>query len=284
MAPPAVTVVGDVVSLREKLRWFDTRPLYGKRVLVTRSREQASLLAERLAGLGAEPVEFPTIRIVPPEDFGPVDEAIADLASYQWVIFTSVNGVKALGARLQALGKDARALAGVKVAAIGPATAKALAQYGLVADYVPDKYVAEEVAAGLGQVAGQRILLPRADIAREALAVELGAKGAVVDEVTAYRTVPAEPSDDVRQMLLAGEVDIVTFTSSSTVRNFAALLDGLDPAQVLAQTVVACIGPITAQTARELGIRVDVVAEEYTINGLVEALTENLSHRKKRHK
>ncbi|MFQ6014563.1 MAG: uroporphyrinogen-III C-methyltransferase [Anaerolineae bacterium] len=294
LKPPAVIVVGETVGLREKLRWFDRperRPLLGKRVLVTRARAQASTLLERLAELGAEPIEFPTIRIVPAEDYGPLDQAIQNLDAYDWVIFTSVNGVKFFLQRLGAAGKDARALAGVSLCAIGPATATALRDYWLRVDYMPPKYVAEEIVTGLGEVAGQRILLPRAAEARALLARELRAKGATVDEVVAYRTVLAQEDSpdggleirypqgsltptgqEVGRMLLAGQIDVVTFTSSSTVRNFVALLDGVAPSQALAQATVACIGPITAATARELGIRVDLVAEEHTVEGLVGAL------------
>jgi uroporphyrinogen III methyltransferase/synthase len=286
LRPPAVIVVGEIVSLREKLRWFDRpdrRPLLGKRVLVTRSRKQASILSERLMGLGAEPVEFPVIQIVPPDDYAPLDEAIQRLASYDWVIFTSVNGVKAFIARLKAQDKDIRALAGLKICAIGPATAGEISQYCLNVDYVPEKYVAEAIVEGIGDVEGQRLLLPRADIARKMLAVELAEAGAEVDEVVAYRTVLGDsPDEDVKGMLLAGEIDIVTFTSSSTVRNFGIMMGDEDLTEILQRAMVACIGPITAGTARELGIRVDVVAEEYTIEGLVRAIVDEVVEGEKR--
>lgn len=254
----------------------EDKPLFGKRVLVTRPREQAGVLAQRLAELGAEPVGFPTIRIVPPEDFRPLDEAIARLPTYDWVIFTSVNGVRFFWERLVAAGLDAQALARARLGAIGPATAEALAEHGLRTDYVPQRYVAEAIVEGIDDVAGQRILLPRADIARQALAQELRARGAVVDEVTAYRTIPVDSPEEARQTLLDAGVDIATFTSSSTVRNFAALLGDVAPGEVLRNTLVACIGPITAQTAEELGIRVDVVAQEHTIEGLVQVIVEKI--------
>ena len=288
LKPPAVIVVGKVVSLREKLCWFDRldrRPLLGKRVLVTRSREQASVLSERLMELGAEPVEFPVIQIVPPDDYSPLDEAICRLSSYDWLIFTSVNGVKAFVERLIAQGKDIRALGGIKICAIGPATAAELSRYCLNVDYVPKKYVAEAIVEGIGDVGGLRILLPRADIAREMLAVELAEAGADVDEVVAYRTVLGDSFDEqVKDMLLASEIDIVTFTSSSTVRNFVAMMrhgdgstvSGAMLAEMLKGVTVACIGPITEGTARELGIKVDVVAEEYTIEGLIRAIVCDL--------
>jgi uroporphyrinogen III methyltransferase/synthase len=283
LRPPAVAVFGQVVNLREHLRWYDHKPLFGKRVLVTRSREQASVLSQRLRELGAEPVELPAIAFEPPEDYSPLDAAIRHIHQYDWIIFTSTNGVRAFMERLWTLGWDARSLARVRLAAIGPATATALEQCRLRADYVPDQYVAEAVAAGLDDVRGQRILLPRTDIARPALAIALREAGATVDEVTAYRTVLAEgvqgstsarglvspTSEDVRQMLVENQIDVVTFTSSSTVRNLVALLGDVEP---LRGALIACIGPITAGTACEMGLRVDVIAEEYTIDGLIEVL------------
>jgi uroporphyrinogen III methyltransferase/synthase len=271
LQPPAVTIVGDVVRLREKLRWFDTGPLFGKRVLVTRARAQASALSQRLRELGAEPVEFPTIAIAPPSDWSRMDQAIGALATYDWVIFTSANGVGAVAERLCALGGEPRLPDGPRVAAIGPATAAALQDYGVRVDFVPPVYVAEEIAAGIGDVRGQRVLLPRADKARQALAQDLREKGAVVDEVVAYRTTAA-PSGDLQAIFDSGKIDIVTFTSSSTAKNLAAALGEDAVGETLAGTLVACIGPVTARTAQTLGIRVDVVAREHTIQGLVDAI------------
>jgi len=274
LQPPAVTVVGDVVRLREKLRWFDIRPLFGKRVLVTRARPQASALSQLLRDLGAEPVEFPTIAIAPPSDWSGLDQAIDQLATYNWVIFTSANGVQAMVERLRALGSDLRLLGGARVAAIGPATADALRAYGVRVDFVPAVYVAEEIAAGIGDVRGERILLPRADRARPALAENLREKGALVDEVVAYHTTAA-PSGDLRAILADGKIDIVTFTSSSTVNNLADALGQL-PGEALSGMLVACIGPVTARTAQELGLGVDVVAREHTVQGLVDAIVAAL--------
>ena len=274
--PPAVIVVGQVVTLRSKLRWFDTKPLFGKRVLVTRSREQASVLSEELRALGAEPVEYPAIKILPPEDLGPLDRAIERLPTYDWVVFTSANGVKAFMQRLLAGGSDVRAMAGVKLGAIGPATASELQKLCLRVDYVPERYVAEAIVEGIGDVAGARILLPRADLARPDLVHGLKGKGAAVDEVIAYRTLPGDPIGDIKNTLLDENIDIITFTSSSTVRNFVAALQGevgegwRTP---LERAIVACIGPITSKTAQDYGIEVDVVAEEHTIEGLVKAIT-----------
>lgn len=244
------------------------KPLGGLRIIVTRAREQAGPLSRRLAELGAEPVEAPAIRIALQEETGPLDQAIERLRTgrpgYDWVIFTSQNGVAAFWQRLEALGQDGRVLRGVRVAAIGPATAAALRAQGIEPDYVPEEFVAEAILAGLEDVVGQRILLPRADIARKVLVEELRAQGAQVDEVAAYRTLPADgPQPDL------GRADVITFTSSSTVRNFVQAVGG--PA-ALNGLLVACIGPITAATCRQLGLIPDIVAEEYTIEGLVRAL------------
>ena len=249
------------------------KPLSGRRILVTRPRAQAADLCDKLAALGAEPILFPTIEIAPLEDRAPLDRAIAGLSSYAWIIFTSVNGVTAFWERLTTAGEDEHALAAIRIAAIGPATAQALEQRGIHARFVPGEYVAEAIVDGIGDVRGQRILLPRADIAREALAVELAQRGAVVDEIAAYRTVPAVPDPDRLAELRRG-VDAITFTSSSTVRNFVALAG---QAPIVPDTLVACIGPITAQTARELGLRVDLTARVYTTNGLVAALVDHYS-------
>jgi uroporphyrinogen III methyltransferase/synthase len=270
--PPAVTVVGEVVALREKLRWFDTKPLFGKRILVTRSRQQASALSERLRELGAEPLEYPAIEIAPPKDMTPLDKAIAALPTYDWLVFTSANGVRALVDRMNEKGVEIEALARPKIAAIGPATAQALAGYGLRVDYMPQVYLAEEIATGIGDVAGQRILLPRVERAPKQLAQALRGKEAAVDEVTAYRTLAVGAPDELKALFEDGQIDIVTFTSSSTVRNLVANLPGPTPATVLSRCLVACIGPVTARAAKRLGIRVDVVAEEHTIAGLVEAI------------
>jgi uroporphyrinogen III methyltransferase/synthase len=294
-AAPAVIVVGEVVLLRDRLRWFDNRPLSGKRVLVTRTREQASQLSALLRDHGAEAVECPTIEIQPVEDFSEMDVALSRLSEYDWVIFTSVHGVRSVLSRLNDLGRSADALAECRLAAIGPATARELEGAGLRVSYQPEEYVAEAIVDGLDGVAGRCILLPRADIARESLAIGLREKGAVVDEVDAYRTVSASAEvGPVRQMLATGQINAVTFTSSSTVRNFVALLERAPGNEeqgtgnkergtgnkkrgvvgLLKGVKVACIGPITSKTAREMGLRVDVVAKEYTVPGLVQALED----------
>ncbi len=246
--------------------------LAGKRVVVTRSRKQASALSERLRALGAIPLEFPTIAIIPPADeYAALDTELARLETYDWIVFTSVNAVEHVWHRLETLGIPTTAIATRKVAAIGPATAAALEARGVPVSVIPQQYVAESLLDAIPNPAGRRFLLPRADIARAALREGLRDAGADVVEVPAYRTIPATPSPDILAELARG-VDIITFTSSSTARNFVAAL-GRKRARALAESaLVAAIGPITAETAREEGLRVDVVAEEHTIDGLIHAL------------
>jgi uroporphyrinogen-III synthase len=251
--------------------------LANKRVLVTRPRAQAAAMIEKLAGLGAVPVIFPTIEISTAEDPSQLDQAITNLDSYRWVIFTSVNGVSAFWQRLNALGKDSQACNGIQIAAIGPATAQALREHGVQPAFIPEEYIAEAILPGLGEVLGQRILLPRADIARKALVDELARQGAFPEEIAAYRTVPARTDPQALSELERG-VDIATFTSSSTVRNYMALLSER-AIPLLQGAVIACIGPITAEEARNQGLTVDVVAEDYTLDGLIEALVKYFLYR-----
>ena len=270
---PAVTIVGEVVRLRERLRWFDLGPLAGKRVVVTRAREQASGFAEKLRVRGAEPVEFPLIRLVPPTDgYAALDAAVVRAGTYDWVCFASAPAVHAFCDRLGRGGKDGRALATARIAAVGPATAEALAARGLVADFQPQATTGAGLGAELpGDVGGNNILVPRAKEGDEGLVEALTARGAAVDAAVAYENVlDGAGADEVRGRLRAGTIDAVTFTSSSTVKNFVAALDGtaLPPG-----IVVACIGPSTAKTAREmLGREPEVVASEHTTEGLVAAL------------
>jgi uroporphyrinogen III methyltransferase / synthase len=279
---PAILVVGRVTGLREHLRWFDARPLFGKRIVVTRPREQAAELVEALEQLGATVVEAPTVRIVPPEDFEPLDEACAAVGQFNWIVFTSVNGVDYFFQRLHAGPSDARALAGVKLCAIGPGTADRLARHGLKVDLMPGEYRAEAVISALretGDLTGQSFLLPRADIARELLADELRASGATVTEVTAYRTVGVEPDrdnePDIYRMLLDHKVDALTFTSASTVRNFVRLYGSEPVADLLAPVAIASIGPVTAEAALQCGIKTTIMPADYTIQGLVRAIVEH---------
>jgi uroporphyrinogen III methyltransferase/synthase len=277
--PPVVIVVGEVVRLRDRLRWFDSQPLFGKRILVTRSRGQASVLSSMLAERGACPVEMPVISIQAAPDMQELDQAICTLPEYDWVVFTSVNGVEAFSKRMKALELDARHLAGGRIAAIGEATAAALEKLSLRADYVPQEYTSDGLLAGLKDmgVRERRFLLLRADIAGRELAEGLRREGATVHDVAAYRTVTSSEGIAAgREALLSGQIDVVTFTSSSTVRNLVAALNS--DSAVLASTVVACIGPVTARTACDSGLRVDVVADRHTIPGLVEALEQYLQH------
>ena len=277
LTPPVVAVIGPVAALRQELRWFDRQPLFGKRVLVTRSRTQASRLRALLEAQGAEPLELPSIEIAPLDDYAQLDGALArfsGLGAY-WLIFASVNGVEAVFARLEARGQDARALAGAAIGAIGPATATALAQRGIRADLVPATSVSETVVQELAGQAwdGVPVLLPGADIGRDVLASGLAELGAQVERVAAYRTVTPKDAGPQARKLLSQGVDVITFTSSSTVRNLLALLDG-DKA-LLESSLIACIGPVTAAAAQDLDVRVDLVAGEATVEGLVAALVDH---------
>ncbi|MBI1743649.1 uroporphyrinogen-III synthase [Candidatus Acetothermia bacterium] len=260
------------------MRVASPQSLRGKRVLVTRAREQAAVLAGKLRAIGAEPILLPMVRFTPLQDFAALDRAIQSLMEYDWVIFTSVNGVRFFFERLLALGCGAERLSRAKLGAIGPATAAALAKCGLSVHFVPKRYLAEEIAGGIGDVRGQRILLPRADIARKALAQALRTKGAHVDEVAVYCTLPEKLSvPDIRQQLQDAKIDVITFTSASTVRNFASVLSDASFSAIVGGVAIACIGPITAKAVEELGLTVHVVAEEHTIDGLLNAIVKELS-------
>ncbi|MHB8157616.1 MAG: uroporphyrinogen-III C-methyltransferase [Desulfocucumaceae bacterium] len=277
---PSVIVVGEVVTLREKLNWFEKRPLFGCRILVTRSREQASALSRAIENLGGEAIEFPTIKIEDPDDYAPLDRSVAGAAQYSWIIFTSVNGVVSFFRRLKKLNMDIRDLRGVNICAIGPKTKEVLEVYGLRVEYMPSEYRAEEIAAGLkGRIMpGDRVLLPRADIARKALAELLTQEGARVDEVVAYRTVAGGGNREAILSLLGdGKIDYITFTSSSTVKNFIKMVGESNLPVLLSGVKIACIGPVTADTARHEGIAVHIEAATYTIEGLIEALLENVA-------
>ena len=272
LKPPAVTIVGPVAAMREQLRWFDTNPLFGKRVLVTRTRQQASAMNLLLAERGAVPVELPVIAVEPLDSAAILDRALNDIAAYRWLVFTSANAVGLFFDRMASRGLDARALGGARVAVIGPGTARALAEHGIRADFIPDSYVAEALAEGLAPMlsAGDRVLLPRAEGGRSVLIEELQKAGASVDEALLYRAAPGEDVAERARDVFAEGVDAVTFASSSTVRGLVDALGG-DAAPVNG-CAVACIGPVTAETARGLGVRVDAVGEEYTIPGMVAAL------------
>ncbi len=273
LTSPVTAVIGEVVDLRRHIRWFDEKLLFGKTVLVTRSRAQASALSALLEDEGARAIELPTIRLERMAPFTEMDQAIASLSEWEWVVFTSVNGVEALFDRMKELGRDARQLAGSKVAAIGPATSASLAKRGVIADLLPREYVAESLLESLAERVrpGDKILLPRADIGRNVLEEGLAKMGAQVQRLVAYRTVtPPESRELASELLSGGSVDVVTFTSSSTVENLMSILDG--DTSSLKGAVVACIGPITAASAKAAGLQVDVVASEHTIPGLVDAI------------
>ena len=273
--PPAILVVGGVAELRERLAWWEKRPLWGKTAVVTRTREQASVLVELLTAAGAHCLEIPTLEIVPPDDFGPLDRALARLPDYSWVIFTSANGVAAFFQRLFEKGYDVRALGRAKLGAIGPATALALEEHGLMADVVPTRFVAEDLAAALlGHIApGSRVLLARAQVAREVLPETLAQAGIRVDVVPVYQAQPPrEIPPAARPFIDQGNVDILTFASSATVHNFAALV-GREKFQELAgKAVVAAIGPITAATLLEYNIKPEIQPTQYTIPDLVKSI------------
>ena len=276
---PAILVIGRVVGFREHLRWFDARPLFGRRVLVTRPRDQAAELCDQLAALGAEPIEAPMIRIVPPDDLGPLARAAAEPAAFDWIVFASANAVEAFMGALLAGERDLRALKGPQLCAVGTGTAQRLARYGIKVDLVPQEFRGEAVVAALaarGSLDGARVLLPRADIGREVIADQLRDAGAVVTEVVAYRTIlddtQGDGEPDIYGMLLEGRIDVVTFTSASAVRNFVAVYGADQAVDLLRNTVVASIGPVTAEAAAQLGIHVTVQPSTYTVPAMVQAI------------
>ncbi len=275
-AAPAIAVFGEVVGLREDLNWFEDRPLSSKRIVVTRTRAQAGVLTEQLRALGADVIELPTIRIEPPTDVRAFAELVQDAHAYDWIVFTSVNGVNAFFDLFYKLYDDAREIGGARIAAIGPATAQRIKDFRMHVDLQPEEFVAESLAREFkkqGGVENLRILIARAEKARDLLPRELSALGAIVDEGFAYRTAP-ETRDDIgaRRRLLEEGADLITFTSSSTVENFLAL--GLPwPAKMQ----VASIGPITSKTAREGGLEVAIEARRHDIPGLVEAIRKFFS-------
>jgi uroporphyrinogen III methyltransferase / synthase len=253
---------------------FD-KPLAGKRIVVTRARAQALEFIQRLEELGAEVLEFPTIEIRPPESFAGLDEAIGKIEGYDWLIVTSVNGVEPLLWRLQAAGKSAESLGHLKVAAIGPQTASRLESAGFHNVLVPSRFQAEGILELLeaATMRGKRVLIPRAAKARDVLPDTLRDWGAKVDVVEAYRTLaPAGDFSAVKLLLRQGKVDLISFTSSSTVSHFSQLFDGAKLGEILGNTTVACIGPITAKTVEELAGHVDIVADEFTVAGLIQAI------------
>ncbi len=277
-APPAVAVFGEVVSLGKELAWQRSRPLSGKRIVVTRTRKQAGALSDQLRNLGAEVIELPTIRIEPPADLRAFAELVQDAHGYDWIVFTSPNGVTAFFEMFYKLYHDARDIGGARIAAIGPATAQRVREFHLKVDLQPDEFVAEAVVREFkkeGDIENLRILIARAEEARDLLPTELGALGAIVDVAVAYRTV-AETDDrtEARSRVVAEGADMITFTSSSTVENFLAL-----NLPWPAGMEVASIGPITSKTARDRGLTIAVQAARHDIPGLVEAIRRHFGGR-----
>ena len=281
--PPSLVIIGEVVNLRDTINWYEKRVLFSKRVVVTRTREQASELVNLLENYGAECIEYPTISLAPVDSYEILDRALTEIDTYQWVLFTSINAVDYFFKRLFELGMDVRDLKGPKVAAVGRVTAEALASRGIRADLLPEEFTGDGLAETLINegVTGLNILIPRALKARETLPEKLSRVGAEVTVAPVYQNVLPKSSagehlkDDLRQALEEKRVDMVTFTSSSTVKNFVTLLDTSGPDELqrlMSGVAVAAIGPITAKTAESHGLKVDVQPVEYTIPGLVESI------------
>jgi uroporphyrinogen III methyltransferase/synthase len=284
-AEGAILVVGRVAGLREHLRWFDTRPLFGRRVVVTRPRAQATELISRLEQRGANAIEVPTIQILPPEDPTPLNEACGRVESFDWIVFTSANAVSYFMQCLLAGTNDVRALKGVRLCTVGPVTAEALSGYGLRIDLVPDKGRSEGIIQAMCRdrdVTGSKILLPRGNLALDLLPSKLQQAGARVTTVIAYRTAPVNleaGGPDIYRLLLERQVDIVTFTSGSSVKNFTRALGEEQAVDLLAGVDVACIGPVTADIADQLGIKTTIMPSVSTVPSLVDAIVAHTQSR-----
>jgi uroporphyrinogen III methyltransferase/synthase len=284
ITPPALSIFGEVVNLREKLKWFEKLPLFGKTIVITRATEQAEEMIRRLTELGAEAVLLPTIKILPLEDWRPVDDAIENLRRFVWIIFTSVNGVEAFLDRLLAVGRDARALHGIRLCAIGPVTAERLKKYYLKVDCQPEEYTSKEIIFALEKSGGVRakcFLLPRADIATPELPDALRALGGCVSDVAVYRTVKG--IDDsmavlmYEELLKTGKAAYITFTSSSTARNFASYFTAEQLRDIAAKSRIASIGPATSAMLREIALPPHLEAKEHTVSGLIDAILSDSS-------
>ncbi|MFC7678078.1 uroporphyrinogen-III C-methyltransferase [Paenibacillus sp. GCM10028914] len=291
--PPAVIVVGEVVLQREHLKWAEQLPLFGKRILVTRARSQASDLVTRIEDLGGEPYEYPVIETIMPtseQAITEIHQALEKLHQFDWVFFTSVNGVEFFFRHLKESGKDIRGLAGARIAAVGPATANALRERGIASEVLKERYQAEGLVETFGSelISGQQVLLPRGDLGRNWLPEELTRMGLHVTDIKTYETILCnEEDDELLKLFEEGGIHAVTFTSSSTVTNLIRALEkmgGGTPLEMLRNCTIACIGPLTAETAREAGLNVSLMAEEATIESLVEALCEWNKDEPRRHR
>ncbi|MDI6703899.1 MAG: uroporphyrinogen-III C-methyltransferase [bacterium] len=274
ITPPATIVVGDVVRLRKRLNWFEKRPLFGKGILVTRDKEGISELSNLLRSYGAQVFETPLIKILPPENFDGLDLSIDKLSEYNWIVFTSKNGVRYFLDRLRCKNRDIRELKGIRIACIGKKTSEEIERLGLIVDCQPKRYETDALIESLKvwNLKGTRILLPRADKARGLLSAELKKEGAEVTEVIAYRIVKEESVDEVKRCFKDRKIDVITFTSSTAVQNFYEIFRDKDINRLLKGVKVACIGPVTSKTAEDLGIDVHITPTEYTISGLVKAI------------
>ena len=282
-SPPAILVVGKVVDLRDTLNWFEQKPLFGKGIVITRPQRQADDLARLLISEGAYPISFPTIKIVPPANWHGLDEAIDKLTTYNWLIFTSANGVQFFFERLREKNKDIRDLKGIKICCIGPATARQIEDKGIKVDLVPEQFIAEGILESFAvmDLKGRKILIPRAAKARDVLPEGLKKFGASVDVVAAYQTVNSgKKKEDLAVLISDNKVDVLTFTSSSTVTNFVEIMGRDFP--LPAHVDVACIGPVTAATAKKAGFKIDISHEEYTMEGLVQSLVEHVKNKSSR--
>ena len=278
LKPPVIAIVGEVVNLRESLQWFDNKPLFGKKILVTRSRTQSSSLIKSLEELGADTIEIPSIEINQLDDYSLIDSLLITL-DYDWIIFSSANAVDIFFSRVTSHGKDSRDLKGITIGAIGPATTEALNKRGISPDFVPQRSVSEEVLSELSNLnwENKKVLLPGSNIGRDVLEKGLNELGANASRVPIYNTSSPKNIESQAKRAIQSGLDLITFTSSSTVENLLDILS--DDKQYLNKTPIACIGPITAKTASDLGLEVDVMASTHTVNGLVDSITEYFSTR-----
>ena len=278
--PPAAIVVGKVVGLREKLNWFERKPLFGKKIVITRTREQASSLAAELVAAGAGVIEFPTIEVVAPGRTGRLDRALRTASQFDWLVFTSPNGVRGFFQRMFAIGRDVRVLGGVKIAVVGPATADELGRYGLTADRMPREYYTHQIprAIGVKNIKGKRILLARSDISDPILFRALEKAGGNVEEVVCYRTVkPSRPDPKAKSVVARGEFDGITFTSSSTVENFFAIFGREKARRTVSGKMVASIGKVTSRALEKHNVRVTIQARHPTVSELAQAVVRHFS-------